>query len=131
MTSQPPSRLSITTAEQDFAGPGRHVDLFRNQGVHVKFDNGWVLSIQWSPFHYSSNRDLMADPDFRYDSPSPDATEAEVAAWKGEDGAMIALGGDTVAGWVPAADVMAALEAAAKDDEEGIREALTRSQVDV
>lgn len=125
--TDPLPRLSVATCVEDFAGPGRVVKVFREQGCHVKFDNGWTVSIQWSPFHYCSNRTY---DDFDVRAPSPDSTDAEVAAWKGE-GSMIELGDDSVAGWQPIGAIKEALEAASRDDMDGVQAALTQERARV
>lgn len=110
--------FSVRTAKRVFAGPDRTVEISKGshgpkRGCHVRFDNGWVVSIQWGPGSYITK----------------DSMDAEVAAWKGEDGSMIEMpDGDTVAGWQSMDHVRAALEAAANDDGDGIAVALTRDQ---
>lgn len=118
--------FSVKTAKRVFAGPDRTVEISKGshgpkRGCHVRFDNGWVVSIQWGPGNYISARD------YDFDSEAKDSLDAEVAAWKGEDGSMIEMpDGDTVAGWQSMDHVRAALEAAANDDRDCIAAALTR-----
>ncbi len=82
-------------------------------GFHMKFENGWTVSVQWGPGNYCSNHDL--------DAPLPlDLTKrltghtAEIAAWDKDDN-WHNFGGDTVSGWNPPEAVAAFIsEIAAK-----------------
>lgn len=137
-----PAEFNIETAAEDFAGPGRRVECpvrlsgeeesglsehyfaRRQMYIHV---GEWTLSAVWGNGTYCTagrrflggGRSHVAAPDS-----SPDA---EVAAWKSE-GRMIDLHGDSVEGWISPASLLAAVAAAERDDEEGIRAALVRSE---
>jgi hypothetical protein len=112
--------FDITTCEKDFAGPNRRVRVTGRQGFQVSFDNGWVISVQFGPGSYHTGR----TQETRFLAPASPSIDAEVAAWK-EDGRMTRLGRNTVAGWQSIENVQAALAAAERDDEQGIRRALT------
>lgn len=56
----------------------------RNEGFSLTFENGWTISVQWGPTHYSSTRDLSIPFG---DQPDPTdyrrwtARSAEVHIW--------------------------------------------------
>lgn len=102
------------TAGADFGRPTAEVKRTRGaNGAHVKFANGWVVSVQWGPYTYLSNHDYLG-PDYPY--PEMEALTAEIAAWKG-DGEMIRWpNGDTVQGWQSWAEVQAVLDLAERDE---------------
>lgn len=100
--------MTTFTLDADFQHPNATVEPSRGgNGVHIKFPNEWVVSVQWGPMTYSSNRD-------RYDYPAPelDATTAEIAAWQGDTGMIEWPDGDTVQGWQSWDDVQRVLDAA-------------------
>lgn len=109
------TRMFTQTAPDDLAREGATVEWCRGgkRGVHVKFDNGWIVSIQWGSGTYSDNHDdLNIDA---WTRPAPDSTTAEVAVWK-NDGKMRRWDeGDVVAGWKSWEDVQALLDMAAAD----------------
>jgi len=54
-------------------------DVTRNKGVHITFENGWTVSLQWGAGNYAANRDLsITDTDGKEVPPS---ATAECAAW--------------------------------------------------
>lgn len=73
-----------------------------SKGIHITFDNGYTLSIQWGPGNYGSNYDLEFGP-----RPIPDykADTVEVAVWD-RNGTWDKYDGDTVRGYVPANEVL-------------------------
>jgi hypothetical protein len=79
-------------------------------GVHVKFENGWTVSVQWGAGNYGSNYDLSFDAET-----VPDATTAEIAAWKNDRDLMEWADGDTVQGWCSWERVQRVLDLAADD----------------
>lgn len=101
------------SATADFGRPDAEVKPSRGgNGVHVKFPNGWTVSVQWGPGTYSTNHHPMQ---FEYPPPEMDADVAEIAAWKG-DGEMVRWwDGDTVQGWQSWGAVQAVLNLAARD----------------
>lgn len=130
-----PTTFNIETAAQDFAGKGRVVKCPIGHGreedvgryarrqmlIHV---NGWTFSAIWGFGTYcTAGRGLGVDV------PPVESPDAELAAWKGE-GSMIDLDGDSVEGWVSPTSLLAAVAAAERDDEEGIRAALVRTESD-
>lgn len=132
-----PSNFNIETAAEDFAGEGRKI-----QCPHVPPDfpedsvwtarrrqmlltvNGWTFSAVWGFGTYCT---AARENGLAIDQPPAASPDAEIAVWKG-DGPMIDLGDDTVAGWVPPTSFLAAVEAAERDDEQGIRSALVRRE---
>jgi hypothetical protein len=85
--------------------------------------NGWTFSAIWGFGTYCTG----ARREGFVDEPPAESPDAEIAVWKG-DGPMIDLGGDAVAGWIPPTSFLAAVEAAERDDEIGIRSALVRCE---
>ena len=79
-------------------------------GVHVTFDNGWTVSIQWGNWTYSDNHN--AD---RLEDEARDSTTAEVACWKGAEEMREWAEGDCVAGWQSWDQVQRLLDLAAAD----------------
>ena len=134
-----PRSFNLETAAQDFAGEGREIQCpwLRPEEWAAGMDrgpysrrqmllsvNGWTLSAVWGFGTYCTagrSQGITTD-DFPQESP-----DAEIAVWKG-DGPMIELHGDTVEGWVSPASFVAAIEAAERDDEDGIRAALVRTE---
>jgi hypothetical protein len=53
----------------------------RNEGFQLQLENGWTVSVQFGPNHYSSNRNTGIKP---MDQDITSASHAEVAAWKTE-----------------------------------------------
>lgn len=136
-----PRAFNIETAAKDFAGPGRTVTCPVRTPREVEADgpfarrqmrievNGWTLSAVWGRGTYcTAGREGW--PDSAPDAPPVESPDTEVAAWKG-DGEMIELHGDTVEGWVSPEGVLAAVAAAERDDEDGIRAALVRTEVEM
>ena len=68
------------------------------RGFHMTFENGYVLSVQWNPGTYCSDRN--------YDDNAESKT-AEVAIWRKEDETFIRLRDwdDDVQGWYSADQV--------------------------
>lgn len=121
--------FNIETAAEDFAGPGRSIKI-RNERTDYRprrqmklTVNDWTFSAIWGFGGYCTG--ARAGGGYS-EHPPPSSPDAEVAVWKG-DGPMIKLHGDTVEGWVSPAAFLAAVEAAERDDEAGIRDALRRS----
>ena len=84
--------------------PKAGFEITANKGFHMKFDNGWTVSIQWGDGNYCSNRDYDGDR-----NRVPRSSTAEVAVWHESGGDMgndllKALGFTSddsgVAGWV-------------------------------
>jgi hypothetical protein len=76
---------------------------WRSRGFHLRFENGWLLSVQFGTGNYCANRDYsFGDGEWHEECPN-----AEIAAWWGEGG-MIDWeeSGDSVLGWVPAEKVL-------------------------
>jgi hypothetical protein len=135
-----PTSFDIETAAQDFAGPGRQItcphymdgELEANEKVGLPLRkqmlvevNGWVLSAVWGRGTYCTGARSVGTI---LDDPPPVSPDAEVAAWR-EGEPFLPLHGDDVEGWVSPASFLAAIEAAERDDEGGVRAALVRSEV--
>jgi hypothetical protein len=52
-------------------------DITMNKGFHMKFDNGFSVSVQWGSGNYCSNRASSV----KFGDPVPASTTAEVAAF--------------------------------------------------
>lgn len=78
------------------------------KGVHVTFENGWSVSIQWGPGNYCDNYGASF-----YAPPPKDgwsSSTAEIAAWPERGphaGDMYDFGGDSVLGRVKPGEVLA------------------------
>lgn len=86
----------------------------RKSGFHITFDNGYTVSVQFGPATYSSNYDAPINSESDDNCGKNGSRTAEVAVW-GKDGKMIERDGwgDTVKGYVTAADVLELLNWAA------------------
>lgn len=128
-----PNGFNIETAAEDFAGEGRSIEIVNETkpGGSVRRQmlltvNGWTFSAIWGFGTYCTMAREMGVP---IDEPPAESPDAEIAVWKGDSpSTMIELGDDTVAGWIPPTSLLAAVEAAERDDEMGIRSALIRGE---
>lgn len=68
-----------------------------NKGFHVKFPNGWTVSVQFGRGNYGSNYHYRPTDGKRKDVP-PSGT-AEIAAWDGEGRWHTFENGDEVDGY--------------------------------
>jgi hypothetical protein len=70
---------------------------YHARGVHIRFESGWTLSIQWGSGNYGDNHSMTGEfiEEARY---------AEIALWDVDD-KWFDFGGDTVKGWVTPAQV--------------------------
>lgn len=125
------AEFNTATAVKDFAGERRWITTETSRNAHMTthrmrlfLDNGWQFSAVWGAGSYCSGCRNGLSYDYHPPAVSPDA---EVAVWKGR-GPMIQLDNDTVAGWVSPAAFLAAVKAAERDDEDGIRAALTAGE---
>lgn len=67
-----------------------------NKGFHIKFKNGWTVSVQWGAGNYGDNYNHS----YFSKEPVPPSTEAEIAAWD-ENGNWFKFDdGDEVKGYV-------------------------------
>lgn len=116
------------TADRDYAGEGRSIVVIRTDGgynrrhMRLTTSNGWDFSAIWGFGAYCNNArlggfDAGADASHR-------SMDAEIMVWKGDK--TLEIGGDTVSGWVSPERFTQAVEAAERDDEEAIREALAQ-----
>lgn len=119
-TTGAPQGFNPDTAEADWSDPRWRVKS-KDTGLTFTLDNGWKFSVIWGWGHYCSVRDEY--PDFR--SPLIASPDAEVMPIP-PGAPTIEIDNDIVAGWVPAADLYAALVAAHDDDVDGVRRALTK-----
>lgn len=81
-------------------------------GVHVRFGNGVVVSVQWSPLHYCSNRNIL---DARRDA-TLTSHDAEVGIWRHGGDLLDWTSEDTVGARQPYLHVMRLLDLAAADE---------------
>jgi hypothetical protein len=126
--------FNVETAAQDFAGYGRRILLDErtsdfHRGYHIWVEvNGWTLSATWDRGTYCTGARGSGGV-FPLDSePSPSSPDAEIGVWP-EGGSLIELHDDTVEGWVSPASFIEAIEAAERDDIDGIRAALIRREI--
>lgn len=129
-----PTSFNLATAAEDFAGPGREIKMDERRGseyhngLHIWIDvNGWTFSAGWDRGMYCSGArrgELLSSTE----DPLPESPDAEVAVWQGDDADLIELHGNTVEGWVSPASLLAAVAAAERDDIDGIRAALVRTE---
>lgn len=52
-----------------------------NKGFHLKFPNGWIVSIQFGGGNYSDNYDLLFNSELYLKKPDLESDTAEVWAW--------------------------------------------------
>lgn len=80
-----------------------------SRGFHMKFANGYTVSVQWGWGNYCDNRDM---------SPVDNSCiNAEVAVWR-PDGSFVPLqNADDVLGWLSADKVAQIIHLAANDPE--------------
>jgi hypothetical protein len=85
-----------------------------DKGIHIKFENGYTVSIQWGPGNYCENYDGEISADGRRECGSRGSDTAECAVW-GRDGKMLEYGDwcDTVGGYMKPAAVLELLNWAA------------------
>ncbi|HUV72053.1 MAG TPA: hypothetical protein VMW25_03520 [Clostridia bacterium] len=61
-----------------------------NKGFHLKFNNGWIVSIQFGPGNYGDNYDRISEGfdteglDILKEKPDMESDEVEVLAWCGK-----------------------------------------------
>lgn len=106
--------------EQDLGGnetlpvaqePRSGFSITGGKGFHMRFENGWTVSVQFGPYNYCSRRNTS----FETLQTSKEKGEewgsetAEIAAWptKGE---WYSFGDDTVAGHESVAEVLAFMQ---------------------
>lgn len=53
----------------------------QNKGFHLKFKNGWIVSIQFGGGNYGDNYDLIFDMDMLREKPDMESDKVEVWAW--------------------------------------------------
>ena len=87
------------------------------KGFHLKFANGYAVSVQWGPSNYCSPQggrfgDCLAPQKVAASGGCWQSESAEVAIFE-KDGEMMTLSGDSVEGWVDAERVAALLAAVA------------------
>ena len=52
-----------------------------NSGFHIKFENGWTVSVQWGPHNYADNYWYTFEPNNAADGTRLVSNVAEIAAW--------------------------------------------------
>jgi hypothetical protein len=99
-------------ADCDFGHPTATVRRSVN-GAHIRFPNGWTVSVQWGPGTYSSNHGSLHSA---MTAAPLSATEAEIAAWL-NGGDMVEWGDSgTVQGWQTWEQVQAVLDLAERGE---------------
>ena len=68
-------------------------------GTHFTFENGWTLSIQWSPLNYCEAKNHFD----RFDGQS---ATAECAAWDAKGNSLRLSDNDDVRGWMSPHEVV-------------------------
>lgn len=111
-------------SEQDL--PGR-----RPNGVHIKFENGMTLSIQWSLYNYCDGYVNRLSPEelFVKVYEPRESPDAEIAIWDHEDRWMKFPEGDTVLGYQTVEEVEAWITAVSAMDTDALRDEPTWSEV--
>ena len=80
------------------------------RGFHIRFDNGWTISVQFSGGHYCDNKNErydIAKTRIERDLPTH-SNNAEIAVWSNSgphNGELIWLEDDNVRGWTTANEV--------------------------
>ncbi len=86
-----------------------------DRGFHIKFKNGWTVSIQFGPGHYCDNH----QQDFSDAIKRPSST-AEIAAWDANNNWYKfdeVEGGNQVSGWQSPENVLAFINLIANKEE--------------
>lgn len=78
----------------------------QNKGFHIKFENGWTISVQFGQYNYSSNYDLQHHT--RGDAVPPSNT-AEIAAFNNDGDWFEWPDGNTVQGYQTPKQVLEAM----------------------
>jgi hypothetical protein len=82
----------------------------RGKGFQITFPNGWTASVQWGIGNYCDHHMEPFDTEREKVLAAQGSTTAEVAAISPEGKLVDLLGrGDTVAGWLSPAEVLAFL----------------------
>jgi hypothetical protein len=82
----------------------------RGKGFQITFPNGWTASVQWGIGNYCDHHMEPFDMEREKVLAAQGSTTAEVAAISPEGKLVDLLGrGDTVAGWLSPAEVLAFL----------------------
>lgn len=91
---------------------------FANSGFHIRFENGWKVSVQFGPANYCSNRSMeetisILDETILFGQ-ELSCANAEVAAWDASGNPHM-FNGDLSKGWVTPGELLALMvEIAAK-----------------
>ena len=75
-----------------------------NRGFQMKFENGWIISVQFGYGNYCDNGRHPEGYHFSEHTDIVSSSDAEIAAWP-EGGDMYDFGGDTVKGYCSADEV--------------------------
>ena len=77
------------------------------KGIHMKFENGWTLSVQWGPQNYCDNRTLEENSHLYMPFYGDKGSHtAEIAAWDKNNQDFVFPDGDTVQGYLTADEVV-------------------------
>ncbi len=75
-----------------------------NSGFHITFENGWTVSVQWSPGNYCEHHWANIDGK-QHEVALWKSADAEIAAWD-KDNDWYDFGDDTVKGYLKADEVL-------------------------
>ena len=95
-------------------------EITMNKGFHIKFDNGFAVSVQWGRGNYCANKYIEG----RFGDAVPSSTTAEVAAFDPEGNMIDLATGDQVVGYLTANEVLAFMTAVANLTADNISEPL-------
>jgi hypothetical protein len=84
-------------------------EITMNKGFHMKFANGFSVSVQWGLGNYCANK----WGEGRFGEPVPACPDAEVAAFDPEGNIINLATGDQVVGWLTADEVLTFMTAVA------------------
>ena len=95
-------------------------EITMNKGFHMKFANGFAVSVQWGVGNYCDNKWAPG----RFGDAVPACPDAEVAAFDPEGNMIDLATGDQVVGYLNANEVLAFMTAVANLSADNIPEKL-------
>ena len=95
-------------------------EITMNKGFHMKFANGFAVSVQWGVGNYCDNKWASG----RFGDAVPASTTAEVAAFDPEGNMIDLTTGDQVVGYLTANEVLAFMTAVSNLTADNISEPL-------
>lgn len=132
-----PKIFDAETAERDWGGPGREIEKHPRHpyGIRIRLSSGWEFSAIWGSMSYTNNaRGSEAGFLGTFRDPAEinrRSFDAEVMPLN-PDGNWVDFGGDiNVASFVTPTMFAQCLEAAARDDDDGVIRALTHRHSEI